>query len=53
MQWSNAGLMLGQRHRRWANIKPAFGPVVVFAGSNYTLWAHDIVATSQSLCLGK
>ena len=28
----NAGLMLGQRRRRWANIKAALGERLVFAG---------------------
>ena len=30
--WSNVGLMLGQRRRRWANIKPTLFQSVVFAG---------------------
>ena len=29
----NAGLMLGQRRRRWANINPALGPRLVLAGT--------------------
>ena len=29
---SNVGLMLGQRHRRWPNIKPTLLQCVVFAG---------------------
>ena len=28
---NNVGLMLGQRHRRWPNIKPALNQSVVFA----------------------
>ena len=28
----NAGLMMGQRRRRWANINPALGKRLVFAG---------------------
>ena len=28
----NAGLMLGQHRRRWANIEPALGEHLVFAG---------------------
>ena len=28
----NAGLMLGQRQRQWANIKPALGERLVVAG---------------------
>ena len=31
-RWPNAGLMLAHRLRRWANIKPALGQRVVFAG---------------------
>ena len=30
--WTNVGLMLGQRRRRWANIKPTLVQWVVFAG---------------------
>ena len=30
----NAGPMLGQRRRRWANIGPALGRCVVFAGGD-------------------
>ena len=33
-RWPNAGLMLAQRRRRWANISPALGQRVVFAGIN-------------------
>ena len=29
---TNAGLLLAQRRRRWANIKPALGQRLVFAG---------------------
>ena len=32
IRWPNAGLMLAQRRRRWANISPALGQRVVFAG---------------------
>ena len=31
--WTNAGLMLGQRHRRWANSSPALVQCLVFAGT--------------------
>ena len=31
-RWPNAGLMLAQRRRRWANISPALVQRVVFAG---------------------
>ena len=31
---SNAGIMLGQRRRRWADIKPALVQHLVFAGYN-------------------
>ena len=30
--WANVGLMLAQRRRRWANIKPASAQRLVFAG---------------------
>ena len=30
-QWPSVGLMLGQRRRRWANIKPTLGQQCVFA----------------------
>ena len=33
-RWPNAGLMLGQRRRRWASISPALGRRLVFAGYN-------------------
>ena len=32
ISWPDAGLMLGQRQRRWANIKRALGQHLVFAG---------------------
>ena len=31
-RWPNAGLMLGQRRRRWPIIDPALGQLIVFAG---------------------
>ena len=31
-RWPYVGLMLGQRRRRWANIKPTLGQPLVFAG---------------------
>ena len=31
--WLNAGMMLGQRRRRWANINPALVQSIVFAGN--------------------
>ena len=31
-RWSNAGLMLGQRRRRWTNIKPALDQRLLLAG---------------------
>ena len=33
-RWPNVGLMLGQRRRRWANIKPTLGQHLVFEGLN-------------------
>ena len=32
IHWTNIGLMLGQRRRRWLNIKPVFGQCILFAG---------------------
>ena len=34
--WTNVGLTLGQRRRRWANVSPAVGQRLVFAGHNIT-----------------
>ena len=31
-RWTNVGLMLGQRRRRWANIKPTLVQRLVLAG---------------------
>ena len=31
IHWANVGLMLGQRRRRWPNIKPALAQCIVFA----------------------
>ena len=33
-RWVDAGLLLGQRRRWWANIKPALSQCFVFAGSD-------------------
>ena len=30
--WPNAGLLLGQRRRRWVNSKPTLGQRLMFAG---------------------
>ena len=30
--WTNAGLMFGQRRRRWTNIKPTLGQFIMFSG---------------------
>ena len=40
---SNAGLLLAQRLRRWAKIKPTSLPRLVFA--RHAHWAHDVFAT--------
>ena len=32
IHWANAGLLLVQRRRRWANINPALAQCIVFAG---------------------
>ena len=34
-RWPSAGLIVGQRRRRWSNIKPALGERLVFVG-----WRH-------------
>ena len=34
---TNAGLMLGQRRRRWTNIKPTLGKRLVLAGCLFDL----------------
>ena len=34
-RWSNAGLLLGQRRRGWANSKPTLGQRLMFAGITY------------------
>ena len=36
----NAGIMLGQRRRRWLNNKPALGKHCVFAGLSITQSSH-------------
>ena len=36
-RWGNVGFMLGQRRRRWANIKPTLAQRLVFAG-NTIIW---------------
>ena len=33
----NVGLMLGQRYRRWLNIKPTLGRCIVFAEESHTV----------------
>ena len=40
--WTNAGLMLAQRRRRWSNISPALGQRVVFAGLHGYLSLHPV-----------
>ena len=40
-RWPNAGLMLAHRLRRWANINPALGQRVVFAGVKH-VFGHKI-----------
>ena len=37
----NVGLMLGQRHRRWSNVKPALGQRFALAG-RYKPRSHDL-----------
>ena len=35
--WPNVGLRLGQRRRRWTNIRPTLGQCLLFAGR---MWDH-------------
>ena len=35
--WDSVGLMLGQRRRRWANIKPTLSQCIVLAGYQATI----------------
>ena len=42
IHWPNAGLMLGRRWRRRANINPAFGQCIVFAGWTLHQWWFNI-----------
>ena len=37
----NAGFMLGQRRRRWPNIKPALGQRLVFKHATLSLTQHQ------------
>ena len=34
-RWHNAGLLLGQRRRRWANGEPALDQRLMFAGQRW------------------
>ena len=43
-RWSRVGLMLGQRRRRWANIKPAQGQRFVFSWKEKQLGERDKVS---------
>ena len=45
--WPNAGLILGQRRRRWPNIKPALGVRLVFVEKTASLCV--IVKSSDRL----
>ena len=53
--WPNTGLMLGQRRRRWINIKPALCQRIVFAGYRgprvaiHNHLAHDIMDIDHDL----
>ena len=46
IHWPNAGLMLGRRRGRWANINPALGQCIVFSGivlESIKIWCEHIV----------
>ena len=46
--WSDAGLILDQRRRRWANIKPALGQLRLFSGSlALTFLWHTLINRSR------
>ena len=45
--WPNTGLMLGQRRRRWPNLKPALGQCLVFY-SGFHLRGESLGAWSSS-----
>ena len=52
--WPNAELMLGQRWRRWSNIRPALGQCLVLAdwaqhGYYYTLVSFSLASAQQNL----
>ena len=53
-RWSNAGLMLAHRLRRWANISPALGQRLVFTGNKYTtvLWELFCSYKDDVTCAG-
>ena len=48
-RWSNAGLMLARRRRRWDNISPVLGQRVVFAGK--TLMFPNRYVLSVTTCI--
>ena len=49
IHWTDAGLMLGQRRRRWTNVKPTLVPCMVLTGMSALLKCHvvysDIIIT--------
>ena len=44
---NNVGLMLVERRRRWANIKPTLGQRIVFAGNNVNKWISLTIIYSR------
>ena len=44
---NNVGVMLGQRRRRWTNIRPTLSQCVVFAGIDW--WPHVSMTASYSV----
>ena len=44
--WDSVGLLLGQRRRRWTNIKPTLAQCIVLAGYSGRLWLCDVVHSS-------
>ena len=49
-RWSNAGLMLSQRRRRWPNIKPALDQRLVCAGLLIPVYIHCRMSETRGAC---
>ena len=50
---TNVGLMLVQRRRRWANIKPTLGQCLVFAGKRVPASQEDMRSWASVDTIGK